>query len=61
MAQKLHDQYGYNYDNLKVLLGGWNAWVDAGYPTETSGAPAGAPAGAPTDTGGKVIILTPGP
>ncbi len=26
MAQKLHDTYKYSYDNLKVLLGGWNTW-----------------------------------
>jgi hypothetical protein len=26
VAQKLHSQYGYSYDNLKVLLGGWNTW-----------------------------------
>jgi 3-mercaptopyruvate sulfurtransferase SseA len=41
VAQKLHDQYGFSYDNLKVLLGGWNAWSAAGYPTETSAAPSG--------------------
>ena len=28
MAQKLHDQYGFSYDNLKVLLGGWNTWKE---------------------------------
>jgi 3-mercaptopyruvate sulfurtransferase SseA len=37
VAQKLHDTYGYSYDNLKVLLGGWSAWQGAGYPTETGG------------------------
>lgn len=26
MAEKLHSQYGFSYDNLKVLLGGWNTW-----------------------------------
>jgi hypothetical protein len=26
VAQKLHDTYGFSYDNLKVLLGGWSAW-----------------------------------
>ncbi len=41
MAQKLHDTYGFSYDNLKVLLGGWNAWSAAGYPTQTSAAPSG--------------------
>ena len=41
MAQKLHDTYNYSYDNLKVLLGGWNTWKqenakDANaYPIET--------------------------
>jgi hypothetical protein len=34
----LHDDFGFSYDNLKVLLGGWNGWVEAnknnpqGYP-----------------------------
>jgi hypothetical protein len=42
VAQKLHDQYGFSYDNLKVLLGGWNAWSAAGYPTESTAAPGGA-------------------
>ena len=56
MAQKLHDQYNYSYDNLKVLLGGWSAWKDknatdpAGYPIET-GAATGTTPGA-----GKVLI-----
>jgi hypothetical protein len=41
VAQKLHDTYGYSYDNLKVLLGGWNTWKQmnatdpAGYPIGT--------------------------
>jgi 3-mercaptopyruvate sulfurtransferase SseA len=38
VAQKLHDTYGYSYDNLKVLLGGWTSWQSAGYPTEGTGA-----------------------
>lgn len=32
MAQKLHSVYGFSYDNLKVLLGGWHAWQTANYP-----------------------------
>jgi len=46
VAQKLHDTYGYSYDNLKVLLGGWNAWKDksatdpAGYPVVLNSTPA---------------------
>ncbi|MDQ2808774.1 MAG: hypothetical protein M3Z04_17995 [Chloroflexota bacterium] len=36
MAQTLHDQYGYSYDTLKVLLGGWSAWKSANYPIATS-------------------------
>jgi 3-mercaptopyruvate sulfurtransferase SseA len=39
VAQKLHDQYGFSYDHLKVLLGGWNAWQAAGYPTHTGSEP----------------------
>jgi hypothetical protein len=33
--------YGFDYANLKVLLGGWNGWMDAnatdpiGYPVES--------------------------
>jgi len=53
VAQKLHDTYGYSYDNLKVLLGGWNSWKNAGYATEGTGA------AAPADDGsGKVITST---
>ncbi|HUS14208.1 MAG TPA: hypothetical protein VM536_04225 [Chloroflexia bacterium] len=56
MALKLHDQYGYSYTNLKVLLGGWNAWQAAGYPS-VLGAPAATPAG-----GGPVqVVITPKP
>ncbi|HUS14196.1 MAG TPA: hypothetical protein VM536_04165 [Chloroflexia bacterium] len=50
MALKLHKDYGYSYDNLKVLLGGWHAWVDASYPSvlatpapKTAGSPQAAP------------------
>ena len=41
MASKLNSEYGFSYDNLKVLLGGWGGWKDAnqrdpgGYPIET--------------------------
>ena len=55
MATKLNSQYGYSYDNLKVLLGGWSAWQGAGYPTSTgaggSTAPPPAAGNAVTDTG----------
>jgi hypothetical protein len=53
VAQKLNEQYGYSYDNLKVLLGGWIAWTDrnisdpAGYPIESS-----------TDTSGSATAET---
>ncbi|MDQ3928932.1 MAG: hypothetical protein M3328_07270 [Chloroflexota bacterium] len=52
MAQRLHDEFGYSYDNLKVLLGGWNGWLEknasdpTGYPIGTgtgSAAPTTAP------------------
>ena len=52
MAQKLHATYGYSYDNLKVLLGGWNAWLEnnasdaTGYPIGT-GSGSAAPATTP--------------
>jgi oligopeptide transport system substrate-binding protein len=42
VAQKLHDEYGFSYNYVGVLKGGWNAWKEAGYPTATgpaSGAP----------------------
>jgi 3-mercaptopyruvate sulfurtransferase SseA len=39
VAQKLHDSYGFSYDTLKVLQGGWNAWKGAGYPTHTGSEP----------------------
>jgi hypothetical protein len=45
VAQKLNEQYGFSYDNLKVLLGGWNAWKEAnqrdpnGYPISTGDQP----------------------
>jgi hypothetical protein len=41
VASKLNKEYGFSYDNLKVLLGGWSAWVEAnekdpnGYPIQT--------------------------
>ena len=41
MAKKLNSTYGFSYDKLKVLLGGWNTWKqendkDPGsYPIET--------------------------
>lgn len=38
MAQTLHDTYGYSYDNLKVLLGGWNSWNDL-HSTDPTGYP----------------------
>jgi rhodanese-related sulfurtransferase len=64
VAQKLHDTYGFSYDNLKVLLGGWNSWLQQnstdpkGYPitvdaTATPGGPV------PTKGGsGSVVTAT---
>ncbi|HUP27190.1 MAG TPA: hypothetical protein VM409_02060 [Chloroflexia bacterium] len=40
MALKIHTDYGYSFDNLKVLQGGWHLWeerstTDAqGYPID---------------------------
>jgi 3-mercaptopyruvate sulfurtransferase SseA len=28
------------FDRVKIILGGWNAWHSAGYPTEAQAAPA---------------------
>ena len=61
MAQKLNSQYGFSYDNLKVLLGGWNSWkqssaVDpAAYPIE------GSPASSPGVPGTPGAAGTPSP
>jgi cyclophilin family peptidyl-prolyl cis-trans isomerase len=49
VAQKLHDQYNFDYQYLKVLRGGWNGWMGAGYPTETGATP-GAVMPAPSPT-----------
>jgi len=59
VAQKLHSQYKYSYDNLKVLLGGWNTWKQENakdpkaYPV---GAATGVTPGAATD--GNVVTAT---
>lgn len=49
MAQRLHDEFGYSYDNLKVLQGGWNAWLE-GNGTDPTGYPIG------TGTGGAAPV-----
>ena len=64
MAQKLHDTYGFSYDKLKVLLGGWNTWKQENakdpnaYPIEiTAGAVAPVTGG---DTGNPIqLVITP--
>ncbi len=59
MARKLHDQYGFSYDNLKVLLGGWNTWKEFNakdpnaYPIEVT------PGSTPGSGGPNVIVITP--
>ena len=41
MARELKESYGFTYDNVKVLLGGWDAWLTKnvqdpnGYPIAT--------------------------
>ena len=61
MAQKLNSQYGFSYDNMKVLLGGWNAWKDqnaqnpSAYPIETSSG-GGSTGGATTPITSTVVI-----
>jgi len=68
VAQKLHSQYGFSYDNLKVLLGGWNTWnqehaKDANaYPTESStGADTSNPAAPASGDIQATIVLQPAP
>lgn len=67
MAKKLHDTYGFSYDNLKVLLGGWNTWKEnstkdpSGYPIETApGTTPGTGSNGQTQVGNGIVILTPG-
>jgi 3-mercaptopyruvate sulfurtransferase SseA len=44
VALKLHEGYGFSYDHLKVLLGGWHGWQQAGYPVTQGAADAAIPA-----------------
>jgi rhodanese-related sulfurtransferase len=60
VATKLHSQYGYSYDNLKVLLGGWNTWNQE-HAKDPNGYPTDAAAGVtPGDSkgGGQVVTAT---
>lgn len=60
MAQKLHSTYNFSYNNLKVLLGGWNTWKQQnatdpkGYPVAV--APGTTPGAA--GSGGAVVTST---
>lgn len=47
MAQRLLSEFGYSYDNVKVLLGGWNAWLE-----KNAADPTGYPIGTGTGSGG---------
>ena len=67
MALKLHDTYGFKYDDasgkplLRVLLGGWNTWMQqnakdpAAYPI---GRDANFTPGASTGGEGQIITAT---
>ena len=67
MAQKLHRDYQFDYNNLQVLLGGWTDWKNRsaqdpkGYPTEGTGAQQPAPGGNinPADTVTMTVVLGP--
>ncbi len=56
MARQTHSQYNYSYDNLKVLLGGWNTWKEENgkdpnaYPIETA-------ASGSSDTNGAGVVI----
>ncbi len=64
MAQRLHSEFGYSYDNLKVLLGGWNTWLEKnssdpqGYPIGTGSGSGGGAAAAPTTAQGQPAATT---
>lgn len=60
MASKLLSQYGFNANNVKVLLGGWSAWKDKSYPIEPASGGA-APAGGNSATAPVVITVNPAP
>jgi hypothetical protein len=36
VALKLHSEYGFSYNNLKVLLGGWYGWQSANAQNPTT-------------------------
>jgi hypothetical protein len=61
VAQKLHDTYGFSYDNLKVLLGGWNTWLQENakdpnaYPTDSN---TGGSAPAPGNASNPIQVVT---
>ena len=67
MAQKLHRDYQFDYNNLQVLLGGWTEWKNRaaqdpnGYPMEGPGAQQPAPGGNinPADTVTMTVVLGP--
>ncbi len=62
MAQKLHRDYQFDYNNLKVLLGGWTDWKNRGYPMEGTGVQQPAPGGSninPADTVTMTVVLGP--
>ena len=53
MAQRLHDEFGYSYDNVKVLKGGWNSWLE-----QNAADPTGYPIGTGAGTGGGAAPAT---
>ncbi len=62
MAQKLHDQYGFDFNNIQVLLGGWSAWREQNaqdpeaYPIGTGGADTGGSTGSTGSTQPEVGV-----
>ncbi|MEO8288250.1 MAG: hypothetical protein ABI670_17625 [Chloroflexota bacterium] len=67
MAQKLHDSYGFDYANLKVLLGGWNTWKEKsaqdpkGYPIGTGAGSGGSGATTDSPAAQTTVELAPAP
>ncbi len=66
MAKKLHDTYNFSYDNLKVLLGGWNTWKEnnaqnpSAYPIETTAGATPSGNNGIVKVGPGVVAVTPG-
>jgi len=60
VALKLNTTYGYSYNNLKVLFGGWSAWKAANYPMIVATPDPNPPTVVPSKGGAIPLNGTPG-